>query len=118
MITQLILHLAEQNTTSIHVRLGEKISLIASVQEAQDCNAFHQTSSGVPEELAPWLETAVDADVVLRRHVEVAGFWGVVGRLLGDVVAFCVVWEFPVAGESFAQDWVEWFLDSSVLLSV
>jgi hypothetical protein len=34
--------------------------------------------------------------------------------LLGDVVAFCVVGEFPVAGERLAEDWVEWFLDTTV----
>jgi hypothetical protein len=45
-------------------------------------------------------------------HVEVAGFRGMVGGLLGDVVAFRVIGEFPVAGERLAEDWVEWFLDT------
>jgi hypothetical protein len=36
-----------------------------------------------------------------------------VGGLLGDVVAFCMVWEFPIAGERLAEDWIEGFLDSS-----
>ena len=50
--------------------------------------------------------------MVFGSHIEVAGFRGVVGCLFGDVIAFCVVREFPVAGERFAQDWVEGFLDS------
>lgn len=51
--------------------------------------------------------------MVLGCHVEVAGLGRVVGGLFGDIVAVCLVWEFPIAGESFAQDWVQWFLDSS-----
>ena len=51
---------------------------------------------------------------MLRGHVEVAGFRRVVGCLLGDVVAFRVVGEFPVAGERLAEDWVEWFLDTTI----
>jgi hypothetical protein len=52
--------------------------------------------------------------VVLRGHVEVTRFRGVVGCLLGDVVALRVVWEFPIAGECLAEDWVEGFLDTAV----
>jgi len=55
--------------------------------------------------------------MVLRRHVEIAGFWRVMGRLLGDVVAFRMVAEFPIAGERLAEDWVEWFLHSSAHMS-
>jgi hypothetical protein len=37
-----------------------------------------------------------------------------VGGLLGDVVACCVVRKLPIAGKRLAEDWVEWFLDTSI----
>jgi hypothetical protein len=40
-----------------------------------------------------------------------------VGRLLGDVVAFRMVAEFPIAGERLTEDWVERFLHSSAYMS-
>lgn len=53
---------------------------------------------------------------MLGCHVEVAGLGRVVGGLFGDVVAVCLVWEFPIAGERLAQDRVKWFLDSSIAI--
>ena len=51
--------------------------------------------------------------MVFGGHIEIARFRGVVGCLLGDVEALCVVWEFPIAGKSLAEDWVEGFLDTA-----
>lgn len=36
-----------------------------------------------------------------------------VGSLFGNVIAFRMIWEFPIAGERLAEDRVERFLDSS-----
>lgn len=43
MVTKLVLHLAEQDASCIHVGLCDEVSLIA-VQEAHDCNALHETA--------------------------------------------------------------------------
>lgn len=51
--------------------------------------------------------------MVLGSHIEVARLWGMVRGLLGDIVAFGLVGEFPVAGVCLAQDWIKWLLDSS-----
>ena len=116
MISKLVLHLSKQDASCIHIRLGQNIAFafgISSVQKPQNSNSLHHTCRGISQELTSRFEAAVDPDVVLGSHVEVAGFWGVVGCLLGDVVAFCVVRELPVAGERLAEDWVEGLLDTS-----
>lgn len=41
-----------------------------------------------------------------------------VGRLLGDIEAMSLVRVSPVAREDLAEDWIQRFLDASVLLSV
>jgi hypothetical protein len=35
-------------------------------------------------------------------------------RLFGDIVAVCVVGKFPVACERLAEDWIKWFLHSTI----
>jgi len=52
--------------------------------------------------------------MMLRSHVEVAGFWRMVRSLFGDVVTFGMIWEFPIASKGFTQDWIEGFLHSSM----
>lgn len=47
------------------------LSFVA-VCEAHDGNALHETADRVSKELAPWLEGAVDADLVFGSHEEVA----------------------------------------------
>ena len=82
------------------------------VQQAEEGDALHQTGGRVSEEPAPRLERPVDADVVVRRHVEVARLGRVVRGLLGDVVGPVLVLEVPVAGEDLAEDRVQRLLDA------
>jgi hypothetical protein len=70
-VTELVLHLAEQDTSGIHVGLCDEVSLVA-IQHAHDCNALHETADRVAQESAAGFEGAVDADVVLGGHEEVA----------------------------------------------
>lgn len=88
------------------------LSLVA-VQEAHDGNTLHEASDRVSEELAAWLECAVDADVVFGGHHEVAGLGRVVRRLLGNVVAAGAIGIVPVTSKGFAEDGVERLLDSA-----
>lgn len=76
------------------------------IQESHDSEAFHHASSRVAQEFASGFEGPVDADVVFGGHEEVARLWGMVARLLGDVVSFRVVRIFPVAGVGLSQDGV------------
>jgi hypothetical protein len=120
-ITKLILHFPKQDTPRIHIWLCENVPLslraLPPVQKSKNSDPLHHTRSRVAEELTARFQASVDADIVLWRHVEIAGFRRVVGRLLGDVVAFRMVGEFPIAGERLAEDWVEWFLHSSAHMS-
>lgn len=88
--------------------------VLAPVEEGKDGGALHQTGGRVAKEPASGLESAIDADVVIGDHVEVARLGGVVRGLLGDVVGAGTVGQIPVAGEDFSEDGVEWLLDSSV----
>lgn len=114
-VTKLILHLAEQDTSGIHVGLCDKVSLVA-VQKAHDCNALHETADRVAQESTAWFEGTVDADVVLGSHEEVARLGRVVRSLLRDVVSTCVVGVVPVSGKGLAEDGVERLLDAAATL--
>jgi hypothetical protein len=114
-VTELILHLAEQDTSGIHVGLCDKVSLVA-IQHAHDCNALHETADRVAQESAAWFEGTVDADVVLGGHEEVARLGGVVRGLLGNVVSTRVIGVVPVSGKGLAEDGVERLLDAAVYL--
>ena len=87
------------------------------VQEAQDRDTLHHARRRVAKKLASRLQRAVDPNVVLGSHEEVAGLGRVVGCLLGDVVALGAVWVVPVASEDLAQDGVQGLLHASALLS-
>ena len=50
---------------------------------------------------------------MLRRHIEIARLWGMMRRLFGYVIAFGVVWIFPIARKSLAEYWIQGFLDAS-----
>lgn len=86
---------------------------MSPIQKAHYGDSLHHTRRRVPQEFTAWLQTAVNSNVVLGSHVEVAGFRGMVRGLLGDIVAFRVVWELPIASERLAEDWVEGFLYST-----
>ena len=91
---------------------------LACVCEPQNSNALHHTRGRVAKELAPRLQCAVDPDVMLGSHEEVARLGRVVRRLLGDVVTLRAVWVVPVASEDLTEDGIEWLLDASAILSV
>jgi hypothetical protein len=114
-VTKLILHLAEQDTSGIHVGLCDEISLVA-VQKAQDCNALHETADRVAQESTAWFEGTVDTDVVLGSHEEVTGLGRVVRSLLGDVVSTRVIGVIPVSSKGLAEDGVERLLDAAACL--
>jgi len=119
MIPKFVLHLAKQNTPSIHIWLGQNVAFslwtTAPVQEAQNRNSFHHTSCRIAQEFTARFEAPVDSNVVLGSHVEIAGLWRVVGGLFGDIVAFGVIGKVPVAGVGLAQNGIEGLLDSSVM---
>jgi hypothetical protein len=112
-VTKLILHLTEQDTSGIHVGLCDEVTLVA-VRHAHDCNTLHETADRVAQESAARLEGAVDTDVVLGGHEEVARLGRVVRSLLGDVVSTRVVGVVPVSGKGLAEDGVERLLDATV----
>lgn len=58
------------------------LSLVVAIGESHDSDSLHETTDGVAQELAPWLERSVNANVVFWCHHEVAGFWRVVRGLL------------------------------------
>lgn len=70
-VTKLVLHLAEQDTSCIHVGLCDEVLLVA-VQEAHDRNTLHETANRVAQESAAGFEGTIYADVVLGSHKEVA----------------------------------------------
>lgn len=134
MVAELVLHLAEQDPPRVHVGLrdvadgcvrlaaafpahrslhGRNLLSFVVVQELHHGEALHHARRRVAQELAPGLEGAVDADLVLGGHVEIARLRGVVGGLLGDVVALGVIRVFPKAGEGLAEDGVEGLLDAA-----
>lgn len=88
------------------------LSLVV-VEEAHDGDTLHETPYRVSEELATRLEGAIDSDMVLGGHEEVAGLGRVVRGLLGNIVAAGTIGVVPVAGESLAEDGVEWLLYAS-----
>ena len=114
-VTKLVLHLAEQDASGVHVGLCDKVSLVA-VQKAHDCNALHERANRVAQESTAWFEGTVDTDVVLGGHEEVARLGRVVRCLLGNVVSTCVVGIVPVSGECLAEDGVERLLDAAACL--
>lgn len=137
MVSKLILHLSEEDSTGVHIRLGQdavvpvsicqniqdpcrilffaSLLVRSSVQQPQDGNALHDTSCGVPKELASGFQRAVYPDVVLGSHEEVARLGRVVGRLFGDVVSSCPVRVVPVAGEDLSEDRVQRLLHTSAV---
>jgi len=94
------------------------LSLVVAVGKSHDSDSLHETTDGVAQELAPWLECSVDANVMFWCHVEIARFRWVVRGLLRDVITPCPVGVVPVASESLTEDRVERLLYSSVFLSV
>lgn len=112
-VTKLVLHLAEQDTSGIHVGLCDEVSLVA-VQHTHDCNTLHETPDRVAQESAARFEGAVDTDVVLGGHEEVTRLGRVVRSLLGDVVSTRVVGVVPVSGKGLAENRVERLLDATV----
>lgn len=110
-VTELILHLAEQDTSGIHIGLCDEVSLVA-VRHTHDCNALHETADRVAQESTAWFEGAVDTDVVLGGHEEVARLGRVVRSLLGNVVSTRVVGVVPVSSKGLAEDRVERLLDA------
>jgi hypothetical protein len=112
-VTKLVLHLAEQDTSGIHVGLCDEVSLVA-VRHAHDCDTLHETADRVAQEPAAWLEGAVDTDVVLGGHEEVTRLGRVVRGLLGNVVSTRVIGVVPVSGKGLAEDGVERLLDAAV----
>ena len=114
-VTKLVLHLAKQDTSGVHVGLCDKVSLVA-VQKAHDCNALHERANRVAQESTAWFEGTVDTDVVLGGHEEVARLGRVVRCLLGDIVSTCVIGVVPVSGECLAEDGVQRLLDTAACL--
>lgn len=114
-VTKLVLHLAKQDTSCIHVGLCDEVSLVA-VQQTHDCNALHEAADRVAQESAAGFEGAINADVVLGSHEEVARLGRVVRSLFGDVVSASVVWVVPVSSKGLAEDGVERLLDAAVCL--
>lgn len=94
------------------------VQSLASIQEPQDSDTLHHTRSGVAKEFTPWLQSAIDPDVMLGSHEEVAGLWRMVRRLLRDVVTLGAVRVVPVAGKNLSKDGVEWLLDAPATLLV
>lgn len=114
-VTELVFHLTEKDSSGVHVWLGNEVSLVA-VQQTHDCNAFHETADRVAQESASGFEGAINADVVLGGHEEVARLGRVVRCLLRDVVTTSVVGVVPVSGKGFAEDGVQRLLDTTVCL--
>jgi hypothetical protein len=112
-VTKLVLHLAEQDTSGVHVGLCDEVSLVA-VCHTHDCNTLHETADRVAQESAARFEGAVDTDVVLGGHEEVARLGRVVRSLLGDVVSTRIIGVVPVSGKGLAENRVERLLDATV----
>jgi hypothetical protein len=51
--------------------------------------------------------------MVVGGHVKVTRLWGMVRRLLGDVVCALSIFQVPVASENFTKNWVQGLLDAS-----
>lgn len=87
--------------------------ILTAVQQAQNRNTFHHTGRRVAQKLAARLECAVDPNVVLGSHEEVARLGRMVGRLLRNIVSTCSVRIVPVAGEGLSENGVQGLLDAS-----
>ena len=49
--------------------------VLATIRKSQIGYAFHQTSRGVSQEFTPWLQRAINTDMVFRGHEKVRGLW-------------------------------------------
>lgn len=83
-------------------------------EQAYDCDTLHETCCAVSEEAAARLERAVDTDLVLGHHVEVARLWRMMRRLLRNIIRTRPIIEVPVAREDLAQNRVQRLLDSTI----
>ena len=86
---------------------------IASVREPQIGYTLHHTGGRVSKEFTARFQSAIDPDMVLRRHKEVGRLGRMMRSLFGDVVASCLVWIVPIAREDFTEDWVQRFLNTA-----
>jgi hypothetical protein len=100
-----------------HVLSFTLLLILATVQQSQNCNTLHHTRCGVAQELAAGLQRAIDPNVVLGSHEEVAGLGGMVGRLLRNIVSTCSVRIVPVAGEGLSENGVQGLLDASARMA-
>lgn len=87
--------------------------VLAPVEQAQEGNTLHQTSSRVSKEATSRLESSIDTDMVIGCHVEITRLGRVVRGLFGDVVCALSIFEIPVASKDFTEDGVQGFLDAS-----
>lgn len=137
MVAKLILHLAKEDSASVHVGLcndaskgGKQLSslkandranvlslslgrILAMVEQAEVGNALHHTGSRVAEKLAAGLEGSVNANVMIGSHVKVARLGRMVRRLFRNVVRALIVVEIPIAGKGFTENGVERLLDTT-----
>ncbi len=76
-MTTLVSHHEELGQRSYDALSFTALSL-PPIQKRQNRNSLHHTCSRITEELASRLQGSVDSNMMLRRHKEVTGFWGVV----------------------------------------
>ena len=87
--------------------------ILPSIQKAQISDTLHETGSRIAKKSASGFQCAVDSNMVLGGHVEIARLGRMVRSLLRYIVGSLSTIEIPIAREDFAQDRVEGLLDAS-----
>jgi len=89
------------------------VLVLAAVQQPQDCNSLHETGGRVSQELTAGLESAVNPDVVLGGHKEIARLGRMMGGLFRNIVSARAIGIVPVAGKSLSENRIQRLLHST-----